>query len=301
MNQRLPNFVIIGAPKSGTTSLFYYLKQHPDIFLPVRKELHYFSYGLLAENAKGPGDANTLKSLCATKEQYREHYAGAKNQKAVGEASPSYLYYSEVAEKIHAELDAPKIIAILRNPVEKAFSQYSHLIRDQRENLIFFEALKAENERRRAGWSDFWRYAESSLYSERIGRYLSLFGKEKVKVLLFDDLVSDPDSVMTRLFEFLEVRDDVRCNTGTVYNPSGDSKSKLISNFFTKPNTLKNWAKRIIPESMRIRMRLRILSLNTKKKRQIDDKSRKYLLEYFRKDILALEELLDRKTNWLDD
>ncbi len=299
MDQRQPNFVIIGAPKSGTTSLFYYLKQHPDIFLPVRKELHYFSYDLLVKNANGPGDANTLKSLCATREKYLEHYVQTGNQKAVGEASPSYLYYSEVAERIHSELDAPKIIAILRNPVEKAFSQYFHLVRDQREHLDFLDALAAENERREAGWSDFWRYAESSLYTERLKHYLSLFGQGKIKVLLFDDLVSNPDKVMRDLFRFLEVRDDLRCDTGTIYNPSGDSKSRLVSNFFTKPNQLKTFAKKIIPESVRIRMRLKILSLNTKRKKQMDDKARKHLQDYFKNDILALEKLLDRETNWL--
>ena len=69
-----PNFVVIGAPKSGTTSLFHYLKQHPDVYLPVRKELHYFSYRLLAENVSGPLDDVVLPSLCATEDAYRAHY-----------------------------------------------------------------------------------------------------------------------------------------------------------------------------------------------------------------------------------
>ena len=119
---RLPSTVIIGAPRSGTTSLFFYVKQHPDIFLPVRKELHYFSYDLLKENVDGPGDQGALASLCATREEYEAHYASVRAEKVIGEVSPSYLYFSQVSERIRSELGEVKIIALLRNPVDKAFS-----------------------------------------------------------------------------------------------------------------------------------------------------------------------------------
>ncbi|HZA66279.1 MAG TPA: hypothetical protein VE592_04975, partial [Geminicoccaceae bacterium] len=137
---RLPNFVVAGAAKCGTTSLFHYLKQHPDVFLPAQKELHYFAYDHLSRNSGGPGGARSLDFACATREAYEAHYRAAGSQVAIGEVSPSYFYFDEVSERIETELCAPKIVIILRDPIEKAYSQYMHLVRDNRETLPFFEA-----------------------------------------------------------------------------------------------------------------------------------------------------------------
>ena len=157
---KLPNFIVIGAPKSGTTSLFYYLGQHPDIYLPVRKELHFFSYEELSKRNHGPGDAEIVGNLCATYEQYVAHYRDVKTERAIGEVSPSYLYYSASAERIYSMLGSIKIIAILRNPIDKAYSQYMHLKRDGREDLDFTHALREECRRQGMGWSDIWYYAK---------------------------------------------------------------------------------------------------------------------------------------------
>ncbi|GAB64079.1 MAG: sulfotransferase [Candidatus Jettenia sp.] len=296
---RLPNFIIIGAPKSGTTSLFYYLKQHSDIYLPVRKELHYFSYECLEKNINGPGDKVTLSSLCATKKEYKSHYEAVKNERMIGDVSPSYLYFSNISEKIFSELGQIKIVTILRNPVEKAYSQYMHLVRDNHEILSFYDALMAERERMELGWSDIWRYAESSLYTERVKKYISVFGRDNIKILLFEDLVDDPEKVMRELFEFLRVDTNFCCDTSKVYNKTGKPKSSLISNYFSKPNFLKTIAKKIIPEKIRIPIRLTMMNINTGKKPLMDSMSKKYLVEYFRNDVIQLEKLTGRQLNWL--
>ena len=184
---RLPNFLVIGAAKSGTTSLHHYLKQHPDVYMPAKKELHYFASEHMKRCTAGPGDRNIPLHICETKQDYEAFFVAALDQAAVGEVSPSYLYFSEVAERILEELGRPKIIVVLRDPIHKAFSQYMHLVRDNRERLDFYQALLAETERAANGWSTLWRYAESSLYSRRLQTYIDLFGDSQVKILFYND------------------------------------------------------------------------------------------------------------------
>lgn len=290
---RLPNFIIIGAPKSGTTSLFYYLGQHPDVYLPTRKELHYFSYQFLEKHVNGPGDKDTLSGLCATKTEYEQHYSGVGDEKAVGEVSPSYLYYAEdVANRIFDELGQIKIIAIVRNPVDKAYSQYMHLIRDQREKLGFYEALQAEPSRTEAGWSDIWRYAESSLYGERLEKYIEVFGRENVKIIPFSKLTEAPQAVTKDVFNFLSVDDRFLCDTERIYNRTGSSRSKTVANFLSRPSPVKSLLKSVIPEHFRILIRLAILDWNTGRKEEIDAVSRDYLSSYFKEDIAKVKQLI---------
>jgi hypothetical protein len=296
---KLPTFIVIGAPKSGTTSLFYYLKQHPDVFLPERKELHFFSYEYLKEHAKGPGDAGILAALCSDRETYESYYRSADASAAVGEFSPSYLFFSDTAEKIFDALGKVRIIAILRNPVEKAYSQYMHLVRDNLENLSFLEALHAEEERKKNGWSDIWWYAKSSRYSDKIKKFFNVFGKDSAKVILFEEFTNDPSKILRDICDFIGVNGDFPFDTSKVYNKTGQPRSKLIANFFSRPNLVKAVAKKIIPERIRFPLRIALHALNTGDKDPIDPSSKKYLKDLFRNDSLKLEKLIGRKTGWL--
>jgi len=295
---KLPNFIVIGAPKSGTTSLFYYLKQHPDIYLPARKELHYFSYDFIRLNCKGPGDEYVLSALCSNWEEYRSHYVSAKKQHAVGDVSPSYLYYS-VHDEIKRKLGAVKIIVMLRNPIEKAYSQYMHMVRDQLETQSFYDALMAEKERKVAGWRDFWLYAESSLYTEKLKGYIDEFGEDSVKVILFDEFSQSADTVMKEIFSFLEVDPDFVCDTSRSFNKTGESRLRVVANFFNRPSTIKAVLKSFLPENLRITLRLKIMHWNTGKKNPVDDDCIAYLKDYFSEDVKSLEALLGKKIDWL--
>jgi hypothetical protein len=297
---RLPNFLIIGAPKSGTTSLFYYLGQHPDIYFPARKELHYFSYPYLKESSKGPGDVDTLSNLCKNTEEYEAYYDEVKKESAVGEISPSYLHYYNVADIIKSKLGLVKIVVVLRNPVEKAYSQYMHMVRDQRETMGFYDALLAENERKEKGWGGIWSYSGSSLYADGIEKYHSVFGKDNVKIILFEDMVDNTNTVVSELFSYLDVDSAIKSKTSTIYNRSGNSRSRMVSNFFLKPNGIKKIIKTIIPERIRGSIRLTLLDLNIEKKELMDLKSKKYLIEFFRQDVARLEDILGKKLNWLE-
>ena len=297
---KLPNFLVIGAPRSGTTSLYFYLKQHPEIFLPVRKELHYFSYDLIAKNISGPGDKDTLQILCADKPSYLEHYKGVKNEIAIGEISPSYLYYAQVSQRIHQELGQIKIIAILRNPIEKAFSQYMHLVRLNLEKLSFHEALFVEEERKKQKWGDIWRYAESSLYSSKIQTYIDVFGEENIHIVLMEEFVLDPQKILGSIFSFLDVKNSFQVDTNRIYNKSGIPRSKSVARFFAHQNLLKKILKKIVPEHIRVPLRMAILNANlTPKQEVMDTRSRQFLVEYFKSDIFKLEEILNYSTEWL--
>ena len=296
---RLPNFVIIGAPKCGTTSLYHYLQQHPEVYLPKRKELHYFSYEYMQRFAAGPGDKELLTPLCATRQAYEQYYQNVHTHLAIGDVSPSYLYYAQVNERIKAELEQPKIVVVLRNPVEKAYSQYMHLVRDNREPLEFYQALMAEKQRITDGWGALWRYAESSLYTEKLKKYLHTFGEDRVKILFFETLSRSPSLVLTDLFQFLGVNTQVTPDTSTVHHRSGKPKSKLLANFVAKPNVITGLAKKFVPESLRTAIRTALLNINTGDKGQIDEKSRAYLQEYFYHDVQELEKIVGKDLHWL--
>ncbi len=298
---KLPNFIVIGAPKSGTTSLFYYLKQHPDIYLPERKELHYFSCDRIRESTNGPGDKLVADNLCSSRESYESYYKGVGEESAIGEVSPSYLYHSDASERILDELGRIKIIAILRNPVEKAFSQYMHLRRDNLETLGFKEALKEETRRREAGFGDIWRYAESSLYTERLKKYVSVFGRENLHLILFDDFIDSAARVVEGVYSFLGVDPGFEVDTSQVFNRSGVSRSGWVTRFLNEPSLVKSMAKTLVPERIRIPLRLKIMDLNTGSKDELDEDTRRMLNDYFAEDVRALEETFGLKTRWLDE
>jgi hypothetical protein len=297
---RLPNFLIVGAAKSGTTSLHYYLQQHPDIYLPARKELHYFAREYMFRLTGGPGDRNVLSYVCRTQEEYESAYAKVTRQSAVGEISPSYLYFSDVNEEIKRELRDPKIIMILRNPLQKAFSQYMHLVRDNREMLDFYDALMAEGERIERDWAAMWRYAESSLYSSRVQRYMDVFGERNVRIFLYDDLVASPERLVRDLLEFIGVDPEQPIDFGKVHNRSGKPRSRFVSNLLTRPNPLRDLAKRILPSETTYMLKLRLQDLNTGAKGTIDGRSRAYLKEFCAQDVQDLQQIVGRPLNWLD-
>jgi len=191
-----------------------------------------------------------------------------------------------------------KIVAMLRNPNEKAFSQYMHMVRDQREPLSFYDALMAEEGRRLAGWSDIWRYAESSLYADRLQAYIECFGKENVHVILFDQFIAEPQVVMKKLLLFLGVDDAVKIDTDEAYNRTGEAKSKTIANVFNQPNPIKSVIKKITPDAWRIALRLKIMDANTAAKPDVDERAAAYLRNYFANDVIKLEAILGRGLNW---
>jgi len=196
----LPNFLIVGAAKSGTSSLHACLAQHPDVYLCPVKEPCYFS------------DGNPR--LVRSDSEYESLFDGRTSEKAVGEASASYLHDPEAAKKIKTLLDDVKIIIILRNPVNRAYSQWGQIFYQLGyEKLSFQDALRHEETRISHGkfgedspfYYGFYYYFHVGLYYEQVKRYVDVFNRENVQVHIFEEFIKDPEKSCKAVFAFLGV------------------------------------------------------------------------------------------------
>jgi hypothetical protein len=196
----LPNFLIVGAAKAGTTSLYDYLGQHPDLFFSDVKGSHFFS----------TTKAFTARNLDA----YQDLFARHQGEKAIGETCVSYLFDPTSPARILATLGPVRILISLRNPVERAFSHWQYFYNLGWEDLTFEQALAAEGERFHS--ETFQRtcpapvpsgyfYYRRGLYTAQVKRYLETFGTERVKVIIFDEWVQDPVTTCQDIFGFLEI------------------------------------------------------------------------------------------------
>ena len=154
----LPNFLIIGSAKAGTTSLHYYLNQHPEIYMTAVKEPRFFALEGKNLNFSGPDKDIINSTSVTTYEEYIALFEEVSSEKAIGETSPLYLYSEKAIQRIHHYLPDVKLIVILRNPIDRAFSCYTHLLREGYESLSFADSLKAEEGRIHDNWAHLWHY-----------------------------------------------------------------------------------------------------------------------------------------------
>jgi Sulfotransferase family len=247
-----PNFFIVGAGKCGTSSLASYLASNKNFYIPEKKELHYFSYDFYTKNVKGPGDIRNIDLGCQYENEYLSHYKSAKNIKYVGDASPSYFSYAGVARRIKEFAPNAKIIILLRDPVERAYSNYLHLVRDGLESESFENALLLESKRLGDGWNEFWGYSTFSKYAERLKEYFEVFGRERVKVVLFEDFINDTKGQMQEIANFITNGEVFwEGETGYVVNSSGIPKLSLLSRYVYQDNLLKSIIKKMMPAKNR--------------------------------------------------
>lgn len=295
---RLPNFLVVGAPKAGTTAMHHFLSEHPEIYLPSKKELHYFTYGYLIRNTNGPGDRNSLERCCADLNDYKKHYQNIPDEAiAVGEASPSYLFFTDCIPKIK-ELLGPnvKILIMLRNPIERAFSMYSHLLNAKREHLSFFDALQAEEQRAHMGWGDAWLYKAHSLYYEKVLAYMNAFSPENVKVILHHEFKNNAANIMQSTYRFLGVDPTfVPWNINIqVYSQTAVYRNRLAA-FLAKPQPIKAAFRKLLPGGLVRQYRYfrdAYLQRQRLMKAAPDPRSVHFLHKFFASDIAQLESQL---------
>jgi len=220
--QQKPNFIIIGAMKAATTSLYTYLKQHPDVFMTTIKEPMFFNNFQKKSNFKTTG---RKRRKINTLEQYYQLFDAVKNEKAIGEASPSYISNENCPSLIQQHLPDTKIIAVLRQPVDRAYSNFLHARRADKEPIVDFEtALNKEAERKIENWSPLYHYKSKGYYNEQLERYYNLFTKENIKILLFEDLVKNPIKTTQEVFKFLNIDNSFITDTSKKANVSGTPK-----------------------------------------------------------------------------
>jgi len=294
-----PNFLIIGAAKSGTTSLHYYLSQHPEIFMTSVKEPRFFALENKKLDFQGP-DKEIINSTSITNyKDYLSLFHEVNEEKAIGETSPLYLYCEEAAERIKFYLPDVKLIAILRNPIDRAFSCYTHLLREGYETLPFVEALKVEKSRILDNWPHLWHYVNGGFYYKQIVPYHKIFGSEKVQIYLYDELVKNPIQLLIKIFEYLEVDSTFTPNLSKK-NISGVPKNRLLHNIFNRKSLGRDITKFILPESIRKQISQNVQKCNLEEKPVMTDFERNTLTDIYREDIQRLQGLIQQDlTCWL--
>ncbi len=286
----LPNFMIIGVAKAGTTSLFRYLDQHPQVFMCPIKATNFFGY----EDARAwkwtdEGDPPSLRHFKAkTFEEYEAWFAGASGEIAIGEASPQYFRCPTAARRIHDCIPDVKLVASLRNPADRAFSGF--LMRTRRGDAVksIYEELTPEASHVREGF-----------YYKRMKRYFDFFPRHQIKIYIFEEFKKDPARVVVDLFDFLGVDTNFVPDTSTRHNPAAIPKSRMLNRLFYNP-TLIRTAKSVLPESVQGMVK-RVRQQNLRTPPTFPADLRAELLDLYREDILKVETLLDRDLSiWLE-
>ncbi len=303
----LPNFLIVGAAKAGTTAIYEYIKQHPDIYMPDKIKEPTFLSGLTREDLAHWNADYLTHMMVFNFDDYIDLFNEAAGIKAIGEASVSYLFfYASTIPRIQNILGKDvKIIISLRNPVDRMFSQYTHLLRDGFETRSFDEALAtAKKKTRKAWWNDL--DLQVSCYADQVKAYIDAFGKENVHIIIYDDLVRDQQRVIASIFDFLEVDSTFRPDISKKYNVTGVPKSKIIYTLFNRRHPVKEVLKLFVPAALRRSIRnsqiVNQLIRRNLKKPQIPPATRTALVQYFQDDINQLQPIIERDLSlWRQD
>lgn len=200
----LPNFFIIGTARSGTTSVYNWLRDHPDVFMPDQKETHFFA-GLKPTFAD-PFDNEFNEMIVTDAAQYEALFRPGAHHRLRGEASPYYLYFGDAsAPAIHDAVPEGKLIVLLREPVDRAFSNFRLLMRDAKETATFEGALALEDQRIASGWSPTYALRSVGCYATQLQSYFDCFPKRQIGVWLYEDLAERPRDVFQQICEFLDI------------------------------------------------------------------------------------------------
>ena len=294
---KYPNFLIIGVQKAGTTSIYNYLGQHPQVYMSPIKETNF-----LEKDWEKVGKEQSLYNSNGidTWEKYCQLFAGAKDEIALGEASPNYLFhYKSSVERILKYVPEAKLIAILRNPIERAYSDYLMHIRDEIGEQL---SLKAEIELRPR--SSF--LLKKGFYSTQLQYYFEHFDKSQIKIYLYDDLKANPVKLMQDLYKFIGVDNSFCPDMSEKVQTAQVPKSRLVNRLLRKHNPVRSFVaknlKLFLPEAQRQKLRSQLIKLNSdgKEKAKLNQEERKMLRDLYQEEIVSLQELIGRDlSSWL--
>jgi hypothetical protein len=202
----LPDFFVAGAPKAGTTALHAALAQHPALFLSAVKEPKFFLTDGPPPAQGGPGDARTYREHIWRREDYEALFSDAPAGALRGESTPFYLYSHGAQQRIRALIPDAKLIAVLRDPIERAHSNWAHLWSAGLDPVDDFVRACAEEDRRMAaGWADFWHYLQLGMYGRQLQHLYTMFPREQVLVFRYRAMVADPVALLDQVCTFLGV------------------------------------------------------------------------------------------------
>ena len=296
-----PDFLIIGAAKSGTTSLYFYLQQHPWIFMPFNKEPFFFAF----ENQdmtryRFDGNIKALKNAIVDLDDYQALFSSVPERIKCGEASTLYLYMPEAAGRIAHHLPSAKLIAVLRNPIDRAYSHFQHFRREGYEPIGEFSmAIRAESQRIEENWFPSYFYLDAGFYSRQIKRFYEFFPKSQLKIFLFEDL-KDARKMVGEIFKFLDLEAIIPSDTTSRHNISGTVRYPDFYRRVKDSSRIKPFLRRLIPPSMWSRVKARWEQMVIDPAQPMSQEDRASLIEVYRQEIADLEKLLDRDLSaWL--
>jgi hypothetical protein len=313
---RLPNFFIVGTGKAGTTSLHRYLRQHPQIYMSPVKEPSYFASEIRGE-ALGkafqrhvrrrsrdlPGElkdgqpVKPLGWLVSDWDDYLRLFQQAGTETAIGEASAAYLWSETAAANIHARIPDARIVMMLRDPAERAFSQYLHQLAVGLTKSTFREHIE---ECMRGGPREmgiYYPFLEIGMYYHQVKRFLDLFPREHIRIYWFEEDWRQPTRLLADLFQFLGVDEGFRPDTSRKHLERRAPRWAAL-NYFLKEWQLWYPLRALVPESLRSGVRR--IAFRPARGLKLDPEDRRYLVDYYSEDVRKLAGLLERDLSpWL--
>lgn len=281
----LPNFMIVGAPKAGTTSLCHYLSAYPQVFMSNPKEVNFFS----KEEIEGQGlfyKDFKAKNLA----EYEQLFAGVADEKAIGEGSVSYLFYPKTPQKIKNTLPNVKIIILLREPVSRGFSHYLMDYRLGLVNLPYDAIVYQKNDHKNKDLY-FQQYVGLGLYYNQVKRYVDCFGHKQVKIYLQEDMRQDIRGVIGDLSAFLELEGSFATDVDKQHNVFSMPRGKLIRKLYASPFVRSTVSKLFSTATKEV---IKSTFFERTNKPTLEKKLKDHLVDFYKNDVEQLERLIGR-------
>jgi Sulfotransferase family len=305
LNSKKIDFFIVGAARSGTTTLWNWLKVHPSIFLPDSKEPHFFCFDGIEIPCHGNElDPHYKKHLMTSNKDYQLLYADSKLEQLNGDASPGYLYYSGTASRLKTHNPNAKIICILRNPCDRAFSQYIFHAQSGFESVFKFQtALELENVRISQGWWWGYHYLRAGNYASQWKEYCEAFGDSQRLLLLYEDLKFNPKLTYSRICDFLQIpysEADLELHSNGTSDlmsvPLNSKLHRLITHGISTKIRLHDW----LPDFIIRPVKNFIIEFNKRPKPELSDSFRNQIKEHYRIEVDELRLLTGMKFSQWD-
>ena len=279
-----PNLFLVGAPRAGTTTLYDFLKRTKGIYMSNKKEPHYFSQSI---------EPKFLFKPIRDEKKYLDLFKDVKDEKIVGEASTTYLWDPKAHLLIHEKSPDAKIIILLRDPVQRAYSNY--LLRISSGKTYSFsdsikQALEAKN--------DFYKgvIIKGGFYAEQIKRYLDEFGSDRIKIIIFEEFIKEPRRIVKEVLEFLEINEEtpkeIKLTHNILTKPRNKIAAGLMQNIF-----IRNTAKILLPYQVSEIIVRKIFGKEITKP-DMPKKDKEFLEKLYQDDIFKLQKIISRKIPW---
>jgi hypothetical protein len=297
-----PNFFLVGAPKAGTTSLYHYLGQHPQIYMSPIKEPHY-----LADEIRLANFTDELQALqrdvqvpagpVATWPDYLKLFADARAQTAIGEASVCYLWSRTAPQNMAARFPDARILMMLRNPADRAYSQYLHMLRFAKRPISFREYMDTALAATSTKIGELYPFLEFGFYRQQIERYLAFFPRRALGIHIYEDYQQNPLAVLQEMFRFLGIDPKFEPDLSKRHLSARVARSQATARLMRWASGLKIGQKVTSPA---LRSSIRRLVYRPRRDLALEAADRSRLVSLYRDDIRGLSALLDRNLDaWL--